>query len=220
VKNHIKLYAQHLREQGLSYTKIGKRVGVGTSTVQVWLNTGIATKARERSLAWKQANTERAKASVAAWRRANPEKVKASLAAWQRANPGKSSKNAAIWNKANPDYFRKYVALKYRNDPQFKMAQIIRKLTRRSYRGVKKPSRSVTLLGCTQAEFRTHLESLFQPGMSHENYGEWHIDHIRPLASFDLTQEDQRRASCHYTNLQPLWAKDNLSKGAKRTVLG
>jgi hypothetical protein len=66
-----------------------------------------------------------------------------------------------------------------------------------------------------------YLESLFSSGMSWENWGsgpdKWHIDHKRPLASFDLTDRDQVLIACHYTNLQPLWSFDNLSKGAKET---
>lgn len=69
-------------------------------------------------------------------------------------------------------------------------------------------------LGCTPAELVAHLEAQFQPGMSWENRGEWHVDHIRPLASFDLSDPEQRATACHYTNLQPLWAADNLAKGA------
>ena len=59
-----------------------------------------------------------------------------------------------------------------------------------------------------------HLESLFSPGMTWDNYGfeGWHIDHIKPCASFEL---DQKKICFHYTNLQPLWAKDNMSKSNK-----
>jgi hypothetical protein len=62
---------------------------------------------------------------------------------------------------------------------------------------------------------RARLEVKFQQGMSWDNYGQWHIDHIKPLAKFDLTDRTQFLAACHYTNLQPLWAEDNLSKGAR-----
>jgi hypothetical protein len=76
-------------------------------------------------------------------------------------------------------------------------------------------SNVLRLLGCSVEVLKVHLAAQFLPGMTWENYGDWHIDHIRPCASFDLTQPDQQRACFNYTNLQPLWAKDNLSKGAK-----
>lgn len=73
------------------------------------------------------------------------------------------------------------------------------------------------LAGCTMEELREHLESLFEEGMSWDNHAHfgWHIDHIKPMSSFDLTKEDQIKECCHFTNLRPLWWKENLSKGAK-----
>lgn len=84
-----------------------------------------------------------------------------------------------------------------------------------------KSDRTVSLLGCSIEELRAHLESNFTIGMSWENYGiwqmdkpmTWHIDHIRPCASFDLSDPEQQRECFHWTNLQPLWAIDNLTKG-------
>ena len=70
-------------------------------------------------------------------------------------------------------------------------------------------------LGCTREDLTTHLEGLFQDGMTWDNYGDWHIDHIKPCSKFDLSTEKAQAECFHYTNLQPLWAKDNLSKGAK-----
>lgn len=60
-----------------------------------------------------------------------------------------------------------------------------------------------------------HLESQFEPGMTWENRRKWHIDHIIPCAAFDLTDTEQQRACFHYTNLRPLWASENISKGTK-----
>lgn len=61
-----------------------------------------------------------------------------------------------------------------------------------------------------------HIQSKFQKGMSWKNWGtDWHIDHIVPLCKFDLSNTQERKRANHYTNLQPLWAKDNLRKGAK-----
>ena len=69
----------------------------------------------------------------------------------------------------------------------------------------------------TVEQLKQHLESKFQPGMSWDNWTTdgWHIDHIKPLSSFNLNDRKQLLSACHYTNLQPLWAKDNLSKSDK-----
>ncbi len=79
--------------------------------------------------------------------------------------------------------------------------------------------RADDILGATTAIVREHIEVQFQPGMSWDNWGfghdKWHVDHKKPLASFDLTNPDQLRTACHYTNLQPLWQPENLAKGAK-----
>lgn len=81
--------------------------------------------------------------------------------------------------------------------------------------GSVKGSSAIKDLGCSIDELKSHLESKFQEEMSWDNYGDWHIDHIKPLSSFDLTDLIQFKQACHYTNLQPLWAKDNLEKGSK-----
>ena len=75
-----------------------------------------------------------------------------------------------------------------------------------------KNKRTLELLGCSVADARIHIESQFSDGMSWENIGEWHIDHRRPCASFDLTLESDQKMCFHYTNLQPMWANENISK--------
>ena len=74
---------------------------------------------------------------------------------------------------------------------------------------------TIRLTGCTLTQLRAHLESLFTEGMTWKNYGEWHIDHIRPCASFDLLDPEEQRKCFHYTNLRPLWATDNQKKGSR-----
>ena len=112
---------------------------------------------------------------------------------------------------------REYVARKRAADPQYKLRASLQCRISKAIRRAKglKSWRTEELLGCTVAQARQHLESLFQPGMSWDNYGDWHIDHIRPCDSFDLTDPEQQKQCFHYTNLQPLWAEDNLKKGAK-----
>jgi len=79
----------------------------------------------------------------------------------------------------------------------------------------KNANSSFEFVGCSIDELKKHLSSQFTEGMSWKNYGEWHIDHIKPCSSFDLSIEEQQHKCFHYSNLQPLWAKDNLKKGAK-----
>lgn len=73
------------------------------------------------------------------------------------------------------------------------------------------------LIGCTMAEFIMHLESKFCDGMNWENRNLWHIDHIVPCAAFDLTNPEEQKKCFHYSNLQPLWARDNLVKNKRTT---
>jgi hypothetical protein len=72
-------------------------------------------------------------------------------------------------------------------------------------------------LGCDVITFKKYLESQFKEGMNWNNYGRkgWHIDHIRPCSNFDLSNLEQQKQCFHYTNLQPLWWKDNLIKSSK-----
>lgn len=80
-----------------------------------------------------------------------------------------------------------------------------------------KAKKSVQLLGCDGVFLRKWIEQVFQPGMTWDNYGKgWHIDHIVPCAAFDLKKRSEQLKCFHYTNLQPLWAKDNLRKQASR----
>ena len=107
------------------------------------------------------------------------------------------------------------------NNPNSKIAYVLRNrfssIIRRGslkFNG-SKTKKSKELLGCSIEYFKEYIESLFEEGMTWENHGEWHFDHIRPIASFDLTNEGQVKECFYYINFQPLWAKDNLSKGSK-----
>jgi hypothetical protein len=114
---------------------------------------------------------------------------------------------------------REYFKNRYASDINFRLSSIIRKRMRSTIteQNAEKMHTSIELLGCTIEEARLHIESKFQPGMTWDNntHDGWHIDHIRPCASFDLTDPKQQKQCFHYTNLQPLWSMENLSKGAK-----
>jgi len=112
-------------------------------------------------------------------------------------------------------YKKKYQLSRYQTDPQYRLAVLLRVRLRKALKGSVKSSRTIDLLGCTLEHLIHHLESRFQPGMSWLNQGEWHVDHIKPLKAFDLSDPEQQRMACHWSNLQPLWAADNIRKGAK-----
>jgi len=100
------------------------------------------------------------------------------------------------------------------NDPQYKMIINLRNRCRKAFLGFYKDKTTKKLLGCSLEELQSYIESKFQFGMTMDNYGEWHLDHIIPLSSAKGSIELEQL--CHYTNLQPLWAKDNLIKSNKR----
>jgi len=81
-----------------------------------------------------------------------------------------------------------------------------------------KAGNTMKLTGCSKEELCTFLEAEFSPGMTWENYGEWHIDHIRPCASFNLEDAEEQKKCFHWTNLQPLWAADNIRKSDKWNI--
>lgn len=71
------------------------------------------------------------------------------------------------------------------------------------------------MLGCELPYLKNYLQLKFTNGMTWENYGKWHVDHIKPCAAFDLSKQKEQKECFHYTNLQPLWAQDNLKKRAQ-----
>ncbi len=77
---------------------------------------------------------------------------------------------------------------------------------------VSKTEQTFELLGISLTEFKAYLQENFKEGMTFENYGQWHLDHKKPCYYFDLTKLEDRQACFHYTNIQPMWAIDNLKK--------
>lgn len=174
-------------------------------------------KAKAANASWRAANPEKAKSVNANWRAENPEKAKSVNANWRAENPEKAKTLNAIWRDENHEYIASYVN-NYRkqrkaNDPLYRFQCNMRIMGNRVVKQLalgKKPACTLKWQGCSAEELKTHFESLFLEGMTWDNYGEWHVDHIRPVSSFASEEWEQIN---HYTNLQPLWAKDNLSKG-------
>jgi len=160
------------------------------------------TDRKHRSLGMCNACYQKHNGGSKRWYSKNRDRMIASVRVWVQNNPTKRKANALRWtlkdNKLHPEKH----ALKER--------------MRIALKGKVKAGKTKELLGCSIEEFRAHLESKFHEGMSWDNYGQfgWHIDHIRPCSSFDLSDAAQQRACFHYTNLQPLWWLENIKKGA------
>jgi hypothetical protein len=109
---------------------------------------------------------------------------------------------------------KEYRKEKYDKDIQFRISTILRSRLGKAIKDEFKIGSAIKDLGCSITELKSYLESKFLTGMTWDNYGldGWHIDHIKPLSAFNLSDKKQILEACHYTNLQPLWAKDNLSK--------
>jgi hypothetical protein len=107
--------------------------------------------------------------------------------------------------------------------PEFALAWQLRTRIYGALKGKNRGGSAVRDLGCSIEEFKRHIERQFQKGMTWDNWGrgvgKWHLDHIRPLASFDLTDPDQFRQAAHFTNYRPLWGKENAAKRDRRTLL-
>lgn len=191
---------------------------------------------RSASREWNRKNRERVKATTKAWAESNKDRVselnrnfhqqnknaiRERKRLWRKENASKVRKQKRLWVEANREHVRKTSNRRCSErriaDPVFdlvcrvrgRICEVIRKSLAR------KQSRTIALLGCTGDELKSWIESKFTAGMSWGNRQEWHVDHIIPLAKFDLSDPDQQASAFHYTNLQPLWAKDNLRKSDK-----
>jgi hypothetical protein len=151
--------------------------------------------------------------------------VKARAKEWRKANPERKAKANKEWAAANPDRANAaYRASKARRrkNPAYRINASVGTQMRLAMSERKAGRRWESIVGYTLADLMTHLERQFLRGMTWGNYGtEWHLDHIVPQVSFELRGADEAtvRACWALSNLRPLWAVPNMSKGARRTHL-
>jgi hypothetical protein len=191
------------------------------STVEIkqrWYQENKAVH-QAKGKAWRENNAELKKEQDRAYYQANKEKVKERAVAWARANPGKKKASRQQWAANNPDTVKQlrnnFYQNNYGTNPQYTLSVRLRTDMRTSFKSVASGTgrvASAKLLGTSWAAAAEHLSSLFPEGMSWENYGDWHVDHIRPCASFDQACPEQQAACWNWRNLQPLWAAENIAK--------
>ena len=136
------------------------------------------------------------------------------------------AKNYRILNQANrhqyylknkEKFIKKIVEaekIRYQTDNIFRLTKNLRRRIQLALKGKNKSQSTLELLGCSIENLKKHLEKQFKEGMNWSNHSVhgWHIDHIKPCASFDLSKPEEQAKCFHYTNLQPLWAEENQRK--------
>ena len=159
--------------------------------------------------AWREDHRE----EIRVYRKAYHENYRDKSNAHSRAYHGAHKAEARAYRKAHKEARSIYDKNRRRIDIQYKISCYLRSRLRHALKNNQKSGSAVRDLGCTITELVINLEKQFKPDMTWENYGIWHIDHIRPLSSFDLTNRDHLLQACHFTNLQPLWGIENMAKG-------
>jgi hypothetical protein len=165
-------------------------------------------------------NHEKCVHSMRKYRKDNKERIKASCREYYQLNKERRQQYARSYIALNKEKIKEtnriYSKRKRISDPYYRLVSNIRT---RMYGAIKqqlagKSKPTFKLLGCTVKEFTVYISKKFEPGMTWENYSKdsWHIDHIKPCNTFDLTDPEQQKECFHYSNLRPLWSKENLSR--------
>lgn len=177
---------------------------------------------RQHGIEYREKNKDSIKEKKAIWYKKNRESVLERVLLRAKGKKVEISEyqkqyreiNRDILNEKRADYQRE----RAKTDIQFRLSRYLRTglylAIQRQTGERKKPEQGsgVRDLGCTLEEFKVYIAKKFKDDMSWDNYGEWHLDHIRPVSRFDLLDPAQRKEAFHYSNYQPLWANENLAK--------
>ena len=194
-REHIKSQTKSYREKHSQEIKNHKKV--------YYLNN--KEKILDKTKKYAQEHKKQQNLSKMNWNLKNPEKRKQASKKYYQTH--KKERNLQRKSRRNADI-------------GYKILNNLRRSLTRAIKDNLKTNNTKNLIGCSIEQLKQHLKSKFQVGMNWNNYNYygWHIDHIRPCASFDLSKESEQRKCFHYTNLQPLWANDNFSKGSKVNI--
>ena len=175
----------------------------------------------EKTRLYYQKNKDKIIARTKKWAENNKDKVKEYKKLYKLRHREKILKDNREYFKKNKDkklkYQNNYRNKRYKTDIGFKLKALLRRRLNNALNNNYKSGSAIKDLGCSISELKEHLEKQFKDGMNWENWGYegWHIDHIKPLSSFDLSDRKQFLEANHYTNLQPLWREDNMKKSDK-----
>ncbi|HEY0088078.1 MAG TPA: hypothetical protein VGB37_04500 [Candidatus Lokiarchaeia archaeon] len=183
---------------------------------------------REYDKLYRIKNLDKIKKYSSIWQKENKEKLKIYRSKikiqlynkeyskkWREKNKVLKKKIDREYQIKNKDILNRKQVLRKQTDINYKIKCNLRNRIYNVLKRNQKYSSLIDILGCSVSELKQHLESQFKEGMDWNNYGKWEIDHILPCAEFDLKNSEEQEFCFHYTNLQPLWKKENASKKAK-----
>jgi hypothetical protein len=178
-----------------------------------WIRTRLEARLRIQNMSPEQRNRLRVVA-LASWNargryKRRQKSLESAFRSALRSGPRSKQLNLRSLVKAT-----KNVSRAFHGRVHSKLRRKLRRYFEKAFSAGSRSQRAKELIGCTIPQLRAHLERQFKPGMTWGNHSfrGWHIDHIRPLASFDLHDPAQQRIAFHFTNLQPLWMKENMTK--------
>ena len=166
-------------------------------------------------------HSEKYKEARKSYREKNRDRIREYCHRVYTSDPEKFYLRSKSWKSRNKERANKrdrlYTRKRRKEDFVFRFSQNLRRRISKAVRGELKSRHTIELIGCSIDQIRLHLEKQFKPGMNWENYGKygWHVDHIRPCSSFNLVDPKQQMICFNWTNLQPLWATENLRKSNK-----
>jgi hypothetical protein len=149
------------------------------------------------------------------YRKNNPEKYKKETKKYYEQTKEIQKQKKKKWIEKNREKYNSYWTNRKKKEPEFKLLMTMRSRLS-SYlktHNITKKNKTFEIVGCSPTQLKEHLEKQFKNGMNWENRNLWHIDHIIPLASANT--EEELYKLCHFTNLQPLWAEENIKKSDK-----
>jgi hypothetical protein len=174
----------------------------------------------ERGREYREKNREKVNDSSKNYRKNNPEKYKEVIEKYLGKNPNMTSterikkyREKEEWREKFKIWNKKWKLKKIKEDGFYRMKINLRRRIREYLIGESKGIRTKEIVGLDKMEFKLYIQNKFVDGMSWENYGKWHLDHIKPLCM--AKDNEEALLLNHHTNLQPLWAEDNLKKGKK-----
>ena len=176
-----------------------------------------ASKAHKR---WRNKNVDKGKTYQQQYYQANKQKLKSVTVEYKKTHPKNVAMWGRRWRKKNPERQKEYRKREYKRNrlnPMFRLHSNIRCVLSRCINKKRVGKKTFEILGYTLDELKSHIESQFTDGMTWDNYGNWHIDHIiaKSFFVFNSIDDVEFKMCWRLENLQPLWAKDNMSKGNK-----